>query len=123
MMKVVAHDVADVIAVGNGRVPAVRAVGMSGFVVAAGVPWLALRLIPHPHRQRVVVHAVIVNVVHVAVVQVVAMPFVLDGRMATVSAMNMAVRVVPAVLVHLRVRSSPSRAVPIGAGTDPGVVC
>jgi len=77
MMKAPIHEVAGVVAVGNGFVSAIRAVNMVGIVSAAVREDLALLRIPAGHRDRVfldlpvgawMVKVAIVKIVHVTVV-------------------------------------------------------
>ena len=89
-VEVACHDVIDVVPVGYGRVPTGLAVSMRSVMAPTGVRGGALRQVSGANQQRVVVDAIAMDVMQVPVVQVVAMAFVLDGLMAAVLAVGMA---------------------------------
>ncbi len=105
VVEVASHDIADVIPVGYGGVPAALPVGVSGFMVTARVPGFACCLIRRADRERVAVDTIAVDIVHVAVVQVVLMPLVLDGGVSAAFAMRMAVPFVHPVLAYAHASS------------------
>ena len=66
------HEIVDMIAVGNGFMPAARSVGVAG----ATDVWGALRRIVSTNSQHMFVDMIFVHVVQVPVMQVIPMPLV-----------------------------------------------
>lgn len=98
MMEVAIDQVIDVVSVGNGRVPAVGSVLVTGGVSAAIVACGAACWIGGVHLQRVFVHMILMRGVQVAVVQVVGVTVVLDRGMAAALAVLMGMILVNFVL-------------------------
>jgi hypothetical protein len=73
----------EVIAVRDPRVAAVLAVHVRLVVLAAGVGRGAVGGVQAVHRERVLVHVVVVEMMHVTVVEVIGMVLVANGDMAT----------------------------------------
>jgi hypothetical protein len=83
MVEVATDDVVGVIAVGHTVVPAARPVGVSGLMLGAGVARGAGRRVAPANREQVFVDVISVQAVQVAIVQVIGVALVLDGRVAT----------------------------------------
>ena len=99
VVQVATDDVVHVISVWHGFVSTLRTVRMGRFVPTAGVRRSARGRIHLPRRDDMLVDVPLVNVMKVAVVKVVFVPFVLDRLVATVGTMLMVV-----LLVHLVIR-------------------
>lgn len=82
MVEMTADDVVDVVSVRDRDVSAARTVSMSLVVAGAGMARCARRGIANPDGQRVLVDVVTVDVMHVAVVQIVLVTVVRDRRMS-----------------------------------------
>ena len=100
VMEVTVDDVVDVIAVRNGVVPAGRPVLVRGGVRSAGVRRRAGRRIRGAHFDHVLVHVIAVHVVKMAVVGVVPVPFVRDGRVTAAGAVGVRMSLVGLVIAH-----------------------
>jgi hypothetical protein len=93
MMKASVHQIAGVVTVGDGLVPAIRAVDMIGFVSAAVREDLALLRIPAGHRDRVFLDFPVgARMVKVAVVEVVHVTVVANARVAASRSVLVGVR-------------------------------
>jgi hypothetical protein len=84
VMQVPAHQVIRVVAVGNRLVPTARAVLMPRVVVAARMVARTPIRVLRAHRDRVLVAVIVMNMMHVPVVQVVRVAVVLDCSVAAI---------------------------------------
>jgi hypothetical protein len=100
MVQVAVHQIVDVIAVGNLRVAALRAMHMGFVVPAAGVLRRAGGRVLRRHADHMFVDMVAVNVVEVAVVKVVGVAVVLDGDMTAALAVLVGVACVLVIGAH-----------------------
>lgn len=94
MVQVTVHQVVGVIAVGDSLVAAARTVLVSFLVTAAVMARCAGGRIGRTDRQRMLLDLAADRVVQVAVVQVIDMAIVLDGRVAAVGAVLVRVTLV-----------------------------
>lgn len=101
MVEVTFDQIVDVISMGNGLMATVRTVLMRCLVGAAVMFRSAIRRVGGAHFQHMLVHMVPMRMVQMPVVEVVFMPFVLDGGMATTGAMLMGMRSVLLTIAHL----------------------
>jgi hypothetical protein len=99
------HQVVDVVAVGNGFVPAAGTMPVTP-LVAVVEPRGALRRVALVHRDPVLVHVVLVRVMETPVVEVVDVPVVPDGRVPTGGSMLVIVPFVDLVVVGHRLSLS-----------------
>jgi len=88
MVKVVANDVVHVVAVRDRIVPTRRPVPVRPGVRRTSMIGRADRGVRRGHRQAVLVDVTSVGVVHVTVVQVIAVVIVLDGPVTAALAVN-----------------------------------
>jgi hypothetical protein len=86
VVQMVLHEIIDVIAMGDARVTAIRAVRMLSRVAAACVLRSAGSRVPRRYGNRVFFDRGAGVVVQMAVVHVVHVVLVLDGQMATAGA-------------------------------------
>ena len=91
MVQVRPDGVIHVVAVWNVLVSAAGAVGVAAGVLGTPVRGRARRRIGRPYCQPMLVHVVTVNIVQMAVVHVVRVTFVLDGRVAAAAAVRVTV--------------------------------
>jgi len=91
MVQVAGHQVVHVIPMGNLLMAAGRTVAMGLLMPGTGVLGSAGSRVGRIDRQNVLIHVVAMNVVQVAIVQVIRVVAVLDGDMAATRAMLMAV--------------------------------
>lgn len=90
-MEVTVDQVADMSGMGNGWVPALRTVDVSGFmplavvIRGAGVGMCRIRC------DFVLVHVILMARMEVSVVQIVDVVFMLDGNVSTASSVNVVV--------------------------------
>jgi len=98
------HQVVHMIAVGNLLVAAARAVLMILLMPATGVVGRTGSGIARSHLQNVVINMVAMNVVQVAIVQVIRMAIVPDGDMAAIRTMlvGMSLMHLAVLLLHVR---------------------
>ena len=101
VMQVTIDEVVDVVAVRDGFVATVWAVDMVAGVGVALMFGGAVRGICRAHFKGVLIHVVIVHVMQVAVVEIVDVASVLDGRMSAAFAMKMVVCSVFFAVAHL----------------------
>jgi hypothetical protein len=94
VVKVAVYEVVGVVAVGDRFVAAAGAMYVIRGVAAAGVSWCAGGRVRRGHAQSMLVHMIAVDVVQVAVVEVVGMAVVLNGRVAAGRAMLMGMLIV-----------------------------
>ena len=83
------HQIVHVIAVRDNFMPTVRAVDVIGLMRSAVVVGCTTILVCLPGFQFVFVHMVSMNVVQMAVVQIIGVSIVLDSRVATIGAVDM----------------------------------
>ena len=107
MVQMALHQVIDMVAVGHGFVPAVGAVNVIGFMRAAVVLGRASILVGLVGRQCVFVHMIAVNVMQVAVVEIIGVAIVVDGGMAAIRSVNVSMPFVFA--AGFRHRGTPRR--------------
>ena len=100
MVQVAGHQVVHMVAVRHGFVTATGAVDVLPIVTGAGVLRRASGRVLAVHFQGVLVAMVAVRVVQVAVVQVIDVPGMLDGRVAAISAVLVRVPFVLFAVVH-----------------------
>jgi hypothetical protein len=81
MVQVIIHEIVDVVTMRDGLMPAAGAVGVAGFVLAAGMSGSAGGGIRGVHVQVVLLHAITLLVVQVALVKVVRVAVMGDGGM------------------------------------------
>lgn len=91
VVQVSADEIVHVITVGDGFVPAAGTVRVSGLVASTGVARGADRGIGGVDVDHVLVHVVFVGVVQMPLVQIVHVVAVLDGKVAAVGFVVMAV--------------------------------
>jgi hypothetical protein len=91
MMKMSVDKIVDVIAVWHRWVPALRPMHMSVLVAAAAMFRCAPIWIVRAHLDRMLVHVVSVRMMEMAIMQIVDMAIVANGRVAAARAMLMAV--------------------------------
>ena len=101
VMQMSLYQVVGVIGVRDDFVPTARAVRMALVVLAAGVRWRAGHRIRSSLGQRALVHVVVVHVVEMAIVEVVGVVTVLDGRVPAVGPVRVIVSTVGMVLGHV----------------------
>jgi hypothetical protein len=101
----IADEVVDVIAMRHRVVSASWSVHVLRIVSAARMTGLAVRRVGRVDRDHTLVDMVVVCVVKMAIVQVVDVTVVLDGRMTAVGAVDMLVPLVNRVRVHCEVLS------------------
>ncbi|MDQ0015392.1 putative membrane protein [Variovorax boronicumulans] len=82
MMKVTVNQIVDVIAMGNGFVAAVGSVSMARLMPGAAMVWRALVGILGGYFERVFIHVAFMQVVQMAVVQVVDVVTMGNGGVA-----------------------------------------
>jgi len=90
-VQVAVDQVIDVIAVGDRRVPASRPVPVRGVMTAAGMAWRAGGRIDVRDAQDMFINVVLVDVVQMAVVQVIGVVFMRQGWMPAAVSMPMTV--------------------------------
>ena len=88
MVKVPIHQIVDVIAMRHGRMAAGGAVHMRRIMPAAEVGWRAVSRIRLADVERVLFHDLISLMMQMAVVQIVGVAIVHDGRVAATGAMG-----------------------------------
>lgn len=91
MMKVIANEVVDMVAVGHGLVPAARAVNMPGFMAFPGMNRCTRIRIGRTDVNHMLVDMVAVRVMEMTVVKIVDMVAVTDRRVAAAGAVLMVV--------------------------------
>ena len=89
MVQVTLHQIVHVVAVRDGFMPTVRAMEVAGLMCSAVVVGCTTILVRLPGFQFVFVHMVSVNVVQMAVVQIIGVSIVLDSSVATIGAVDM----------------------------------
>jgi hypothetical protein len=104
MVKVIVHQIIDVVAVGDCLVSAVRSMFVSLLVRPAVVARRAGRRVRRADRHGMFLDLAAILVVQVAVMQVIDVSIVLDGRVPAVGAVLMGV----AFVVRRHVQSFPS---------------
>lgn len=83
MVEMSVDEIVDVIAMGNGRMPAVRTMDMTRRMPAARMAGGAARRVDRGHADAVLLDRPVgILVVQVTIVQIVDMPFVFDRGMA-----------------------------------------
>jgi len=87
MVQMTVHQVIQVISVRNRRMPATRAVHVPFLMPAALMAWGAAVRVDGGNFQHALVHMISVDVMQLAVMQVVHMTVVVDGRMPATWAM------------------------------------
>jgi hypothetical protein len=100
VMKVTAHEIVDVIAVGQRFVPAALAMTVGLVMIGAGVTRRARRGIRASGSQHMLVDVVAMDAVQVSVVDVIGVIVVLDGLVPTVRRMGVAVARMLLVVAH-----------------------
>ncbi len=100
VVEVIADQVVDVIAVGHGFMATARTVNMAGLVAPADVLRRAGIGVPGRNFQRALVDVIAVHGVQAAVVQVVHVASVADGRVAAALAVDVRVLRMDPVLRH-----------------------
>ncbi len=91
VVQVATHEVIDMVAMGNGLVPATGSVAVPGIVSAAGMGGSAGGGIVGIHRQAVFLDTRGAHMVQVAVMKVIDMVAMLDRRVAASGAVLMVV--------------------------------
>lgn len=91
VMEVTIHEIVDVVAVRDGRMPAVGTMDMPGIVAVARVVWRTLCRVGAVHVQDMLIHMVAVRMVEVPIVEVVDVVIVRDGSMPTVGPVDVRV--------------------------------
>jgi hypothetical protein len=89
MVQVAAHQVIDVIAVRDALMPAVRAVDVIGLMLSALVIGRAALQIRAGRSHSVLVHVVVVNVMHMTVVQIVGVAIMFYCGVSAIRSMRM----------------------------------
>ena len=89
VVQVALHQIVHVIAVRDGFMPTLRAVDVVGLMRSAVVVGCTTILVCLPGFQFVFVHMASVNVVQMAVVQIIGVSIVLDSHVATIGAVDM----------------------------------
>lgn len=84
MMEVAVDDIVDVIAVGHRFMSAVRAMDMVWIVMVAGVIRCATVRVLVAHRDGMLLNPFVGLMMEVAVVEIIDVPVVFDGRMSAV---------------------------------------
>ena len=106
VMQMPVDEVVHVVPVGHGFMPTVGSMhvvtGMGAALVFGG----AVRWIGCVYRERVFVHMVVMDMVQVAVVEVVDVPIMLDGGVSAAFAVNMLVGLVLFAVAHGSLPSS-----------------
>ena len=100
MMQVPVHEVIRMVAVRNGFVPASRSMLVPGFMTGAGMRRSAGIRVGRAHRNHMLIHVVAVRLVQVPVVQVIYVPFMLDGHMAAPFSVHMRVPLMDLMFCH-----------------------
>lgn len=99
-VQVPSDEIVHMVAMGNGGMPAARFVTMAGLMFGTGVCWSAGSRILAGDGECMFVDVVLMEVVQVAVVQVVGMVFVYDRLVAAVGSVAVAVLVVDRMAAH-----------------------
>ena len=109
MMQMALHQIVSVTTMRNRLMTTLRAVGMLCVVGAADVRGRTGGRIRTAVGELMFVHMAVptVNAVQMAVVEIVDVVVVLDGRMATAGAVTMRMRIVRLVIVHCVIPQSP----------------
>lgn len=89
MVKVIANEVVDMVAVGHSLVPAAGTVGVAGIVPIAGMGGGTPLRIGLVYFNHVLVDMILVGVMEMTVVKIIYVVTVTDGRVATIDAMLM----------------------------------
>ena len=89
MVQVPLHQIVHVVSMRHGLMPAVGPMDVIGLVCPAVVVRCTSILVCFARLQLMFVNVVSVNMVQMAVVEIIGMAIVLDGRVATIGAMDM----------------------------------
>lgn len=89
MVQVAVDEIVDVVTVGNLRMPTVRAMDMADGMAAASMSRSTAVRVNWRHREYTFVDMIAVQVMQMAVMQVVDVSIVVNGRVATARAVRM----------------------------------
>ncbi len=104
-VQVAADDIVHMVAMRNGLMPAARSVAMAALMFVASVCRGAGSRILAGDGERMLVHVVPMDVVQVAVVEIVGMIIMGDGLVSAVRSMLVAMMVVDCMVAHDRTPS------------------
>lgn len=91
MVKVIAHEIVDMVAVWNGFVPAARTMYVIGVMAATLMIWGAPVRIGRSHRDDMLINVIAMQVMKMAIVQIVDVAIMQYPQMAAVGAVLMGV--------------------------------
>lgn len=100
MVKVSVHDVIDMVAVRNRLMAALSVVAMLLVMAFAGVSRRACGRVARTDRQRMLVHVVAVDVVHVPVMQIIRVSLMRDRLVSAAGAVRMGMSFVDRMVTH-----------------------